>query len=297
MYLGSFNSATSHYDLIRDLTTEEIEQYTKLKPFITEARNRLALFRMLERNYAEWRGYLARLLSVTFKEDVEVSEELNRLLLNYLTFAYSIQKHFELSFRQRFKKQPAKLREYAEFLDRLCKDSWAFAFVLDYRGYVQHVGLGIFRSSRTVSERSIAIEIFANPKVLVSQRPREWKRSRLTSECNEINLKPVLEEFHFEMLNRYAAFVATSFLPELQLASEFYGNLTKEVQKRHPTARMIFYSEKPQVTRGEGGKIFKTTKEILVPNNVFEELGIKIRKKPNPATGVHSWENLRHPDA
>ena len=279
MYLGSFNSATDHYDVIRELQPEESEQHTKLQAVVTEARNRLALFKMLDRNYADWRRYLDHLLSRTFKEDVEISEELNRLLLNYLTFAYSIQKHFYVSFRQRFKKQPAKYREYAEFLDRLCKDSWAFAFVLDYRGYVQHVDLGIFRTNRTVSESSIAIEIVANPKRLVSRSLREWKRSRLTAECSEINLVAVLKQFHFEMVHRYAGFVATSFFPELQLASEFYGSLTKEAQRRHPAARMVFYSEKPQVTIGKGGKITQTTKEILVPNNVFEELGIKITKK------------------
>ena len=279
MYLGSFNSATDHYDFIRELLPREIERHTKFQPVVTEARNRLALFKMLDRNYAEWRGYLDRLLSTTFKEDVEISEELNRLLLNYLTFAYSIQKHFDVSFRRRFKKQPAKHREYSEFLDRLCKDSWAFAFVLDYRGYVQHVGLGIFRTNRTVSETSIAIEIVANPKMLVSQSLREWKRSRLTAQSSEINLVAVLKEFHFEMVHRYAGFVATSFFSELQLASEFYGSLTKEAQRRHPTARMIFYSQKPQVTTGKGGKVTQTTKEILVPNNVFEELGIKITKK------------------
>jgi hypothetical protein len=46
-----------------------------------------------------------------------------------------------------------------------------------------------------------------------------------------------------------------------------------------PTARMIFYSEKPQVTPGEGGKITVKTNAIFVPNNVFDELGIKIEKK------------------
>jgi hypothetical protein len=240
MYVGSFNSATNHYDLTRELAPEEIEQYTKLKPFITEARNRFALFRILDRNYSEWRRYLDRLLSATFKEDVDVSEELNRLLLNYLTFAYSILKHFDVSFRQRFKKAPTKLRKYSDFLDRLCKASWAFAFVLDYRGYVQHVGLGIFRNNRAVNDTSIRIEIVANAKMLVSESTRGWKRSRLTVNSSEINLVAVLKEFHFQMLHSYAAFVAKTFFPELQPASEFYSNLTKEVRERDPTARMIF---------------------------------------------------------
>jgi len=101
MQLGSFSAATKEYALIRELTREEIETDTSFKKLVTETRNRLALFRMLDRNYAEWRKYLDRLLSPNFIEDVDGIEELNRFLLNYLTLAYSIQEHFSVSFRQR----------------------------------------------------------------------------------------------------------------------------------------------------------------------------------------------------
>ena len=106
MKLGSFNSTTNHYECLRALTPREVEKHVGFLPWLTEARDRLALFRMLNRNYAEWRSYLDKLLSATFKEEVDVSEELNRLLLNYLTFAYTIQEHFSVSLRQRFKKEP-----------------------------------------------------------------------------------------------------------------------------------------------------------------------------------------------
>ncbi|HEY5893732.1 MAG TPA: hypothetical protein VIT91_10920 [Chthoniobacterales bacterium] len=68
MHLGSYNSDKRHYDAFRDLTAEEIEQHATFTPFLTEARDRLALFRMLDRNYGEWKGYLNRLLSSTFQE-------------------------------------------------------------------------------------------------------------------------------------------------------------------------------------------------------------------------------------
>lgn len=55
MQLGSFSAATKEYARIRELTREEIETDTRFKKLVTEARNRLALFRMLDRNYADWR--------------------------------------------------------------------------------------------------------------------------------------------------------------------------------------------------------------------------------------------------
>src|SRR5207249_1779425 len=130
VHLGSFNSTTHHFESIRALTADEVAEFEKLRPPFTEARDRLALFRMLSRNYREWRNYLDGLLSASYKEDVDISEELNRLILNYLTLAYSIQEHFSVSFKQRFRKDPKNLQEYDDFIDRLSKASWAFAFIL-----------------------------------------------------------------------------------------------------------------------------------------------------------------------
>ena len=164
MHLGSFNSTTHHFESIRVLTADEIAEFEKLRPPFTEARDRLALFRMLTRNYREWRNYLDRLLSASFTEDVDISEELNRLILNYLTFAYSIQEHFYVSFKQRFRKDLKKLEEYDDFIDRVSKASWAFAFILDYRGYVRHVGLAVRRNNRVASDTSVQIEVIAMQK-------------------------------------------------------------------------------------------------------------------------------------
>lgn len=232
---------------------------------------------MLDRNYGEWRNYLNRLLSTDFQEDVDVSEELNRLLLNYLTFAYTIQEHFAVSFRQRFKKQPEILKKYSDFVDRLCKACWPFAFLLDYRGYVQHVGLGIGSNSRTTSETSIRIKVTANPKTLLAES-RQWNRSQLNAKKGTLDLVPILKEFHVQMLQSYATFVAKTFFPELHPADEFYTRLMKEVHERHPTARMILYSRKPKFTPKEGGKRALKINVIMVPNDVFGELGIKVER-------------------
>jgi hypothetical protein len=274
MHLGSFDAQTNHYDVIRELTAEELAQHTKFTPVVTEARSRLALFKMLNRNYVEWRRYLNRLLSPTFEEDVDVSEELNRLLLNYLTFAYSIQEHFTVSFRQRFKNNAAKLKHYAVFLEKLCKASWPFAFILDYRGYVQHVGLGITRNHRTVNDTSVKLEIVADAKMLLETR--QWRRSGLKVACGEIDLVRVLKRFHIQMLQNYASFVANTFFPELKPASKFYGDLTKEVRQKNPTALMIFFAEEPQVTTDKTGKVSVNMRAIAVPNDVFNDLGIKV---------------------
>ena len=277
MHLGSYNSAKNHWDGLRDLTVEEVKQHDRFTPICVEARERLSLFRMLDRNYADWKSYLNRLLSVSFKEDVDVKEELDRLLLNYLTFAYAIEQHFNVSFRQRFKKDAVALKKYDDFLDRLCKSCWAFAFVLDYRGYVQHVELGISWNNRVVNDTSVRIEVMANAKSLLAAS-RQWERSGLTIEKGDLDLVRILKEFHIQMIQSYAVFVAKTFFPELQPASEFYSRLTKEVQERDPNAKMILFTKKPESTRDEGGKVSVNWSLVYVPNDLFAELGIKLKK-------------------
>jgi hypothetical protein len=78
------------------------------------------------------------------------------------------------------------------------------------------------------------------------------------------------------MLQSYATFIAKTFFPELEPASKFYADLTNEVWSRDRGARMIFYTEKPEATTDERGKVSLTMNPILVPNDVFAEMGIKV---------------------
>ena len=92
----------------------------------------------------------------------------------------------------------------------------------------------------------------------------------------ELDLVAILKEFHVQMRTSYAIFVAKTFFPgELVPAEEFYARLTKEIQERHPTARMIFYRKKPEFIPGPGGKMSLKMNIMMVPNDVFADLGIR----------------------
>jgi hypothetical protein len=277
MQLGSFNRSKNHYDAFRQLSTEELDLHKKYTPCILEARDRLALFRMLDQNYGEWKSYLQSLLSVSFNQENDVSENLNRLLLNYLTFAYTIQEHFNVSFQQRYKKQPIFINQYKEFINRLCEKCWPFAFLQDYRGYVQHVGLGITRYNRNINDFSVTIEIVADAKSLL-KGSRQWAKSNLTQEKGDLDLIAILKEFHIQMIQSYAVFVAKTFFPDLSPASEFYARLTQEVHDRDKNARMVFYSENPEIVQEDDGKQSVSISFTCPPNDVFSELGIKIQR-------------------
>ncbi len=279
MKLGLHNQKRSHFEVIRDLTTEELEAHKNHTKIFAEARNRLSLFRMLETNYQEFRQFITTLVSLEYEDQGNDGEELDRLFLNYLTFAYSIQQHFEVSFKRRFKKKQEEMDKYADFLNRLCDACWPFAFILDFRGYVQHVGLAVGNFKRSMSLSSVEVSVSVEPERLVRES-RQWQRSDLKEDSDTIDLVKTLHEFHIQMLQSYGNFVATTFFPELVPASEFYANLTEEAKRRDPNARMVFFPKELDVIHEEGGKVKINTQLTFPPNSLFEELGIN-RPKNN----------------
>lgn len=266
-YIGRLNNFT----VLRDLRDAELAKHNQYSATVAEASNRLKLFRILDRNFRQWSDYLNTLLSTKPGDQDEEMLHLDRLLLNYLTCAYTIQEHFKASFWQRFRNDKAKKKEYRDFLDKLCDASWPVAFFFDFRGYVQHVELGIGFYSRDVSATSVTLTIIQDAALLVSES-RQWKRSKLSG-SETLELVPLLLEFHVQMSQSYAGFVVRTFFPELIPAAEFYGQLTSEVQQTNREFRMVFSEGEPEI-RQEAGKTNINLNLVYVPNALFAELGI-----------------------
>jgi hypothetical protein len=258
--------------IVRDLTPEEIQKNDHFMPLTGEAMERLVLFKMLAQNYSEWRSYITSLLSgIPFGAESEEKMKLNRLLLNYLTCAYTIQEHFKVSLKQRFRAEPAKIKEYDSFMERLCKKSPETAFFLDFRGYVQHRGFGITTYRRHVTPTSVDLTIACDADDLVRES-RSWERSGLSGEEGNIEIVPKLAGFHVHLLKSYGQFVAKLIYPELEPAAKFYTALTREAVQRRSQYRMIF-CEAPEVEQTEAGT--KTGWSLLCgPNDVFAEAGL-----------------------
>jgi hypothetical protein len=277
MKLLGFNKARNNFHFFRALEAKEIADHNKFTTIIAEARNRFNLFRILGQNYSEWKSYIESLLNAKMSHDGDEMLQLDRLLLNYLTCAYTIQEHFKVSFQRRFRKNAAKQKEYRDFLDGLCRASWPFGFFLDFRGHVQHCGLGIGEFHREVNATSVVLAITHDSAKLVAES-KTWPRSKLTGKEGKLELVKLLDEFHARMLQHYAGFVAKTFFPELFPAAEFYGRLTEEVRRVDPDFRMFFH-EKDLDLKTEGDKQTLNLQLTLVPNDVFAELGVHITRK------------------
>jgi len=242
----------------RDLSAEELKQHALFKPVVAEARNRLALFRVLDDNYREWADCLTSLLHPGPVDEAAVVLKLDRLLLNYLTCAHHVRAHFEASFQQRFRTDSTEQKKYKMLLDGLCQTSWPFSFFLDFRNYLQHQGLGLGFFKRKVTPTAVSLELTLNAAELLNTT-KDWPRSKLVPAKGIIELTGLLREFHTQMMQKYSGIVISTLFAELTPAAEFYKKLAAEVRQKDPALAMGF---------SDNGKT------VLTPNDLFAELGL-----------------------
>ena len=120
MQLIGFTADGNRFHLVRTLSENELANHKKFIPIFVEAHNRFKLFRILDCNYKEWAAYINVLRGPEPRNEDNDYLQLDRLLLNYLTAAYTIQEHFDVSFKRRFRRNLAKLREHGDFIASLC---------------------------------------------------------------------------------------------------------------------------------------------------------------------------------
>jgi hypothetical protein len=259
--------------IIRDLTEAEIANHDKHVPLIQKAQNRLELFTILQMNYREWRKYLDSLLSPHPSEERQERLELNRLLMNYMASAYATVEHFKKLLPRLF---PEKRKSHETFLATM-NDCFAVAFFRDFRDYVQHRGLAVGEYKKKISRTSVGFSIFHNAAELLKEDKRQnsWGNSKLSSDRGDLDVVELLREYHVRMIQDYGKFVTGALFPELVSASEFYENLSKEAPRVTPGSKMVFMNDR--VERIDENKNIHVSFTVeLVPNNLFQELGVSL---------------------
>ncbi|MEI6787147.1 MAG: hypothetical protein WCL49_01590 [bacterium] len=273
--LVAWDGARNNFSEIRPLTEQEIVFDKRATPIFSEARGRFKLFHILEFNYNDWVKYQRELLSAGPRKD-DCHLVLDRLLFNFLASAYGVIEHFEVSYRQRYRKNNDKLKEYESFFRQFCENSWAVSFFLDFRNYAQHVALPIGNFNRSEDIHSIRISITHEASSLVRDY-NGWKRSKLSADKGQLDLISLTEEYYHRLRRDYGSFMARCFYPELVDIDAFYWALTQEVRQRNPSARMVFMTAKEETKQRTRTNVKWTF--VQPPQAVYDELGITVEKK------------------
>ncbi len=279
MKLSAFSgprSAPSEILDLRDLSVDELKQVAVFKPVLAEARHRLALFRVLDDNYRAWTAELQSLLHPGPVDDEAARLALDRHLLNYLNCAHHLRLHFETSFQQRLRADDAAQKKYKIAVDGLAQSSWAFAFYLDLRHYLNLEGLGLGFCKRKLSPTSVALELTLNSVELLNTT-KDWPRSKLSAAKGLIDLAPLLRDLHAQLLQNYAAIVLKTLFADLPAAAEFYKKLAAEVHQARPGYSMAL--REPAPGAANPAPIPADAKLVFVPNDLFAELGLAVAAK------------------
>jgi len=248
----------------RELTADELKQHALFKPVVAEARNRLALFRVLDENYREWSDYLQSLLHPGPMDEDAIVLNLERLLLNYLTCAHHLRAHFEASFQQRFRTDSSEQKKYKMLVDGLIQSSWPFAFFLDYRNCAQTRGLALGYFKRKLTPTSVSLELTLNASELLNTT-KDWPRSKLLPSKGIMELLPLLRDFHAQMMQKYSGIIIQTLFADLIPASEFYKKLAAEVAQKNPGQTLALRSGDPTPT---------DNKLVFIPSDLLAELGL-----------------------
>ena len=264
---------------IRDLTDDELRADDHYRTRFAEIYSRFSLFRILEKNYQEWWSFTRKLLTPGNRDFEQDRLELNRLLMNYLSSAYSIVEHLEKSYTRRFRNDAEKSQKYRDFVSRLEHDSFAYAFFMDFRDYAQHqeTPIGTYNRNETTNSVNISIRQSAGD---LSTQPRDWERSHLTAAKGDLDLLTMTRDFHHLMNHSFERFMIDALNPDLKAIDEFYWGLTQEVRQKIPNARMVFLEKLIQTP--ERTRVSFSYTIVQPPNAPYEELGIPIDR--NEAT-------------
>jgi hypothetical protein len=260
---------------VRHLTTAEIAHDHSLRPQYFRAANCFMLFKLLELNFREWTNYQRALLTPGFN-DGTYHIVLNRLLFNFLAAAYGVTEHFQTAYKHHYRKNQVMLNQYQTFVKEMCENTWAVAFFMDMRNFVQHCGLPVGYITRNEDEHSISISIRHHASDLLREY-NQWARSKLSVDHGELDFIELTRDYYHILSHDYGSFMAKAFYPALNSIHAFYASLTQEVHQRQPASRMVFITEVEMESDGTLASLKRTTQHP--PNDVFGELGIQVTKQ------------------
>lgn len=199
--------------------------------------------------------------------------ELDRLLLNYLSAAKSLLDHFRQHWIQHYRRTENEA-DFKNYIAKLEKESWAFAFFQDLRNFTQHCGLPVGNYSRNATRNSVTLRIEAD-SVWLTDHYTDWEKSKLEPNRGKIDLIELIQEYQIRLTQDFGNFIAGAFAPSLLNAHRFFEGLTQEVAQANPGSEPSILTE---LSIDGSSYNFQFSS---YPKNLLGSLGIALRQNPN----------------
>lgn len=258
---------------IRDLTPGEFAEHdAKLEEFI-RLRRRFSLLHVAEQNFAALAGFLAQVSAAANLNGNKALAEANRHFMNYFSSAYALRQHLNTSLIRDFGRNSGQVIKFQKFLSMLEEKSFDYAFVQDFRNFVQHCGFPVGEMRRTENHQGRALSVKYSKAALLSDY-NEWGKSKLAERPEgEFDLMVIVQKHHALVVREFSVVIQAEYGQNLDAIEAYFVGLHEEAKKIAPNAVAKIVDELPD-NPYSGTVTFRD-----IPRNPLAELGLT-RKKP-----------------
>lgn len=244
----------------KEISEQELQEFNRLNDYLREFDNSQGILPLVQSNSLELDNYVSHLQSINHKipvprrKHVEINDEINRLLLNFLASARIYLDHTETRLKRRYGKQSKQVKRFKLATSSAYDGLFIYRFFYKLRNYVQHCGTAIkvtsiFSSSLPGKVDIHRIKVEFDPQELL-ENYKEWGPVKvdLEKETKSINLKGFAPEV-VNNLKIIDSYVYLGEFPELYKAGSWIVDLLEDV---------FLEGQNPQVgTLQKKGKILK----------------------------------------
>lgn len=246
----------------REISKQELKKFKKLNNYLREFDNSQGMLPLVQSNSLELDKYVSHLQSknheipVPLRKHVEINDEINRLLLNFLNSARLYLDHTETRLKRTYGKQSEQVKRFKLATSNAYDGLFIYRFFYKLRNYAQHCGTAIKVTSTFSSSSNLPgkvdthrIKVEFDPQELLKNY-KEWGpvKKDLEKEKKPLNLKGFAPEVLNE-LKLIDSYVYLGEYPELYKAGYWIVDLLED---------SFSEGENPQVgTLQKNGKILK----------------------------------------
>lgn len=231
------------FENIRELSVEEIKQFSKSVNALTPFDRTYTLFEICEENFRALNTYYIELSRITGGNQLtwhNVVIKWNALTLNYLASFRLFNDHHEKTLER--KDDPIK-STYARFKEKTAfhyDNYFSYRFLWHLRDYIQHCSFppGSWNFSEITDgtdKGQSRVDITYDRDGILKEF--DWKRliTEIESQPSTINVISLIRELHLSITD-IAQFIANIHIMKLQKPYNFLTGLLLEVNSKYPTA-------------------------------------------------------------
>ena len=253
---------------------------------------RFSLLHILEQNFSALNLFLRRLCEDSSFNSYKAHSEANRHLMNYLSSGYALREHLEKAVKRDFGRKSKELFRFEGFIEYLERTSFEYAFLQDFRDYVQHCGFPVGEMQLTSDKHGKILTLtYSKTALLTDYKTRgkdAWSKSNLPNRHEtEFDLIALVKKHHLVAMAEFSIIIQDFYVENLNRIEEILSGYDAEAKNIEPNAiAKIAMSVPPNPSNGR-----ITFRDI--PRNPFDLLGI-FRKRISRNVVVLNYQLIEH---